>query len=82
VRRAFPGCIGIFILPPSIAELERRMRTRAQDSEAVIGLRLANAKEELSHSGEFEYAIINKDFDEARQKVAEVIRSERARKAR
>ncbi len=82
VRQAFPDCIGVFILPPSIAELERRMRTRAQDSEAVIGLRLANAKEELSHSGEFEYAIINKDFDEARQKLAEVIRTERARKGR
>ena len=82
VRREFPGCIGIFILPPSVEELERRMRTRGQDSDAVIGLRLANAREELGHSREFEYAIINKDFDEARQKVAEVIRSERARKAR
>ena len=82
VRRAFPNCIGIFILPPSIEELERRMRGRAQDSEAVIGLRLANAREELRHADEFEYAIINKDFDEARQKLAEVIRSERARKAR
>ena len=82
VRRAFPDCIGIFILPPSIEELERRMRGRAQDSEAVMGLRLANAREELRHADEFEYAIINKDFDEARQELAEVIRSERARKAR
>jgi len=48
----------------------------------VIGVRMANAREELRHADEFEYAIINKDFGEARQKVAEVIRSERARKAR
>jgi len=82
VRRAFPECVGIFILPPSVEELERRLRARAQDSDAVIGVRMANAREELRHADEFEYAIINKDFDEARQKVAEVIRSERARKAR
>ena len=81
VRREFPGCIGIFILPPTIEELERRMRTRGQDSDAVIGLRLANAREELSHSREFEYAIINKDFDEAKNRLIEVIRAERARKA-
>ena len=82
VRRAFPECIGIFILPPSVEELERRLRARAKDSDTVIGLRMANAREELRHADEFEYAIINKDFDDARQKLAEVIRSERARKAR
>ena len=82
VRRTFPSCIGIFILPPSIAELERRMRARAQDSDAVIGRRLANAREELSHAREFEYAIINKDFDEARRDLGGVIRAERARSTR
>jgi guanylate kinase len=82
VRRSFPDCIGIFILPPSLEELERRMRLRGQDAEAVIGVRLANAREELTHSSEFEYAIINKDFDEARNRLVEIIRAERARKAR
>jgi guanylate kinase len=82
VRNAFPDCIGIFILPPSVEELERRMRTRGQDSEEVIGLRLANAREELSHSGEFKYVIINKNFDEARHRLVEIISAERARKAR
>ena len=82
VRRSFPDCIGIFILPPSLEELERRMRTRGQDSESVIGVRLANAREELTHSSEFKYAIINKDFDEARNRLVEIIRAERARKAR
>ena len=82
VRRLLPGCIGIFILPPSVAELERRMRSRAQDSDAVIARRLANAREELGHAPEFEYAIINKDFDEALGALAAVVRAERVKTAR
>ena len=82
VRRLLPECIGIFILPPSLAELERRMHSRAQDSEAVIAQRMANAREELSHAPEFEYAIINNDFDEARRDLAAVVRAERVRAAR
>jgi guanylate kinase len=82
VRRLLPGCVGIFVLPPSIAELERRMRRRGQDSGAVIAHRLANAHEELSHAPEFEYAIINNDFEEARRDLAAVVRAERARTAR
>ena len=79
VRAIYPGCVGIFILPPSVEELERRMRSRAQDSEAVMRRRLDNAREELAHSGEFEYRIINKDFDTARRELAEIIRNERAK---
>ena len=67
VRKLFPGCIGIFILPPSVEELERRMRARGQDSDAVIRRRVDNAREELGHVGEFKYAIINKDFDVAKR---------------
>jgi guanylate kinase len=78
VRAIYPGCVGIFILPPSVEELERRMRSRALDSEAVIRRRLTNAREELEHSGEFEYRIINKDFDIARRELVEIIRKERA----
>ena len=77
VRRLYPGCVGIFILPPSVEELERRMRARGQDSEAVIRRRLDNAKEELMHAGEFNYAIINKDFETAKHELAEIIRKER-----
>ncbi len=79
VRRLHPDCIGIFILPPSVEELERRMRARGQDSDAVIRRRLQNAREELQHAGEFKYAIINKDFDTARQELAEILRKERAK---
>ena len=78
VRALYPDCTGIFILPPSIEELERRMRARAQDSDAVIRRRIDNAREELAHAGEFKYAIINKDFNTARRELAEVIRAERA----
>ena len=79
VRAIYPGCVGIFILPPTIEELERRMRSRGQDAEAVIRRRLDNAKGEMDHAGEFNYAIINKDFETARQQLAEIIRMERAR---
>jgi guanylate kinase len=79
VRRLYPGCIGIFILPPSVDELERRMRSRGQDSDSVIRRRVENAREELAHAGEFNYAIINKDFETARHELAEIIRKERSR---
>jgi guanylate kinase len=79
VRALYPGCVGIFILPPSVEELERRLRGRGKDSEAVIRKRLANAREELEHRGEFEYAIINKDFEAAKGELAEIIRNERVK---
>ena len=79
VRALYPGCVGVFILPPSIEELERRMRARGQDADGVIRRRLDNAREELAHSDEFQYAIINKDFDTARQTLAQIIRNERAK---
>jgi guanylate kinase len=82
VRRLIPGTIGIFILPPSVEELERRMRARGKDPEAAIQRRLANAREEIEHSVEFEYAIINKDFDVALQDLRAIIRAERLRNAR
>jgi guanylate kinase len=78
VRRLYPNCVGIFILPPSIEELERRMRSRGKDSEPVMRERLKNAEEELAHAGEFKYVIINKDFDTARRELAEILRKERA----
>jgi len=77
VRRLYPDCVGIFILPPSIEELERRMRARGQDADAVIRRRLDNAREELTHAGEFKYAIINKDFETARRELASIIERER-----
>jgi guanylate kinase len=76
VRRIYPACIGIFILPPSVEELERRMRSRGQDSELVIRRRLDNARGEMEHAGEFNYAIINKDFQTALRELKEIIQRE------
>jgi guanylate kinase len=77
LRRLYPQSIGIFILPPSMAELERRLRARAQDSDEVIRRRLRNAAAEMSHAAEFKYAIINNNFDDARQDLRAVVRAER-----
>lgn len=77
VRSLYPGCVGIFILPPSLEELERRLRARGQDAEPIIRRRLASAEAEMTHAGEFKYAIINKDFNTARQELARIVRHER-----
>ena len=77
VRRLFPSATTVFILPPSMVELERRLRARAQDSDAVIQRRLENAVAEISHAVEFDYVIINKVFEEARRDLAAVVRAAR-----
>ncbi|MBE0620190.1 MAG: guanylate kinase [Burkholderiales bacterium] len=77
VRRLVADTIGIFVLPPSIAELERRIRGRGQDSEEVVRRRLAVAADEMSHAAEFEYVIINNDFEEARRDLIAVVRASR-----
>jgi guanylate kinase len=81
VRNLYPDCVGVFILPPSVEELERRMRTRGQDSESVIQHRLSNARDELTHADEFKYRIINKDFEAAKGELTSIIQKERSRGA-
>jgi len=77
VRRVFPEAVSLFILPPSMAELERRLRTRGKDSDDVIRRRLINAREEMAHVAEFDYVIINNEFETATQDLAAVIRAAR-----
>jgi guanylate kinase len=77
VRLLMPESIGVFILPPSLSELERRLRARGQDTEPVIRRRMENARAEVAHAPEFKYAIINNDFETARQDLAAVVRAER-----
>jgi len=77
VRRLVADTIGIFILPPSIAELELRIRRRGQDSEEVVQRRLAAAADEMSHAAEFDYVIINNDFEEARRDLIAAVRASR-----
>ena len=82
VRSMFPRCISVFILPPSLQALQDRLNNRKQDSAEVIARRMASAREEVAHIGEFDYVIINDKLDEALQQlnaivVAAALRSER-----
>lgn len=73
VRVALPGCQSIFILPPSRAELARRLRGRGTDSEAVIARRLHEAETDISHWREFDYVVVNDSFDHALNQLRDVI---------
>lgn len=81
VRSVFPAAIGVFILPPSLDELERRLRARATDSAATIARRVAAAREEMRHVAEFDYVIINDDLQRALQDLLAVVRAVRLRYA-
>lgn len=80
VREKVPGAISVFILPPSRQALEQRMRTRGQDSEEVIQQRLAAAREEMSHYGEFDYVIVNEHFAVAVDEMCSVFTASRLRR--
>jgi guanylate kinase len=82
VRQRHPGCIGIFILPPSRESLAKRLAGRAQDSDAVIARRMRVAVAEMSHFCEFDYLVINDDFEVALADLRSVIRSRRLRRER
>lgn len=77
VREKLPDAISIFILPPSKDALETRMRNRGQDSEEVIRQRLANAREEMSHYNEFDYVIVNENFDAAVSELRAIFQAQR-----
>jgi guanylate kinase len=79
VRTAMPRVRSIFILPPSISELERRLRHRAQDSDEVIQRRMSQAREEMVRHCEFDYVVINDDFERAIADLEAIVRSERLR---
>lgn len=79
VREAFPRAVRIFILPPSLEVLEMRLRQRAQDSLEAIGRRLAAARDEISHAGEYDYVIINDRLDKALQDLKCIVQAERLR---
>jgi guanylate kinase len=83
IAATFPAdTVRVFILPPSMAELARRLHTRAQDSEAVIGRRLARAKGEIARWTDYDYVIVNVDFDAAYAELAEIYHAERRRAPR
>ena len=78
VRATLPGTVSIFILPPSRRELERRLRTRASDSQEVIRRRLADARRDLEHAAEFDYLVVNDDFATALAELRSIIESRRS----
>ena len=73
VRRAMPGCVSIFILPPSKAALEERLRRRMTDSPEVIERRLRDAVGDMSHWDEFDYVVVNDNFDRAAQDLVQIV---------
>jgi len=77
VRRLVPGAIGVFIVPPSLQILRKRLTARGQDSAEVIERRLANAREEIGHVEEFDYVIINQTFDVALVDLVSIVRAQR-----
>ena len=79
VRKLIPEAIGIFILPPSPETLRRRLVDRGQDSEAVIEGRLRAARGEIAHLAEFDYVIINNNFDDAVEDLVSIVRATRLR---
>ena len=79
VRQMFPAAIGIFIMPPSIEELERRLRGRGQDAAEVIQRRVAAALGEMRHVGEFDFVIINNNLQEALEDLCAAVRASRQR---
>ena len=79
VRKQFPQAAGIFILPPSIDALEERLKKRGQDEPHVITRRLLAAGGEIAHAPEFEYAIINEEFNVALSEMSAIVRATRSR---
>ena len=74
--------VSVFILPPSIAELDRRLRTRGQDSAEVIAGRMAKSESEISHWGEYDYVIVNDDIDISFNALTTILTAERMRRDR
>jgi len=74
--------VRVFVLPPSWSDLSRRLHARAQDSEEIINLRLDRGREEITHWGEYDYVIVNKNFDRAYADLGHIYRAERMKPGR
>lgn len=79
VRRAFKQSVSIFILPPSRAALAQRLASRGQDSTEIIARRMRDAENETSHYGEYDYIVVNDQFETALMDLQAIVRSERLR---
>ena len=74
--------VSVFVLPPSIPELQRRLHTRAQDDENVIRARMAKAGGEMTHWAEYDYVVVNRDFDRAFSEIRAILAAERLKRER
>ncbi len=81
-ERTREDLVSVFVLPPSHDELERRLKTRAQDSDEVVARRMAKAASEISHWPEYDYVIVNRDLDRALSQIKSILDAERARRTR
>jgi guanylate kinase len=81
-EQARDDLVSVFILPPSTAELERRLKKRAQDPPEVVARRMSKASDEMSHYAEYDYIIVNRDIEESVDKAMSILKSERLRRAR
>ena len=82
LKQVDPDIVRVFILPPSMAELERRLRTRGTDSEEVIAARMKRAAAEISHWAEYDYVLINNDAEKCRELVHNILKAERLKATR
>jgi guanylate kinase len=83
VKQAMRGdVVSIFILPPSIAELDRRLRSRAQDSDDVIAGRMAKSRDEISHWAEYDYVLVNDDLQATFESLKTILTAERLKRER
>ena len=81
-EKAREDLVSVFILPPSTRELERRLKSRAQDSAAEVTRRMAKAADEMSHWAEYDYIIVNHDIDSSTRRVQAILQAERLRRER
>ena len=81
-QKAGEDLVSIFILPPSTQALEKRLKTRAQDSDEVVAKRMSKASEEISHWAEYDYVVVNDDIDRCRSEVKAILQAERVRRIR
>jgi guanylate kinase len=82
IKAKLPEAVGVFILPPSLAELERRLRGRGTEDEHATRRRLENAKGEIEHYGIFDYVIVNDDIEQAYGKLRGIVFAERCKRRR
>ena len=82
IKATVPGAVSVFILPPSLAELERRLRGRGTEDDATRARRLDNARMEIEHYAIFDYVILNDEIDRAYAELRSIVFAERCRRAR